>query len=227
MADAERFTPTIAQALYGADWGTFNLPPFAESMFDGIMNEWNRVFWNTHQKSFQDHRHEATTLGTVYYHPYVWDACDCGGQYPRHSGECRLTLDHSDWNRRRLDAISDPDPAGFGRLIDFSAEREAAFQAIDPRPTCSCGAADGWDEHACTPSCISQLPNFGILADAVQIRWYKYPGRGMSVNVQLTTDEWVAWHDRVMAALDRVDHDHRVKDGGHCGRFPCELCGRR
>lgn len=47
------------------------------------------------------------------------------------------------------------------------------------------------------------LPNFKF--ENVEIRWYKYPGRGMSVNVELTHLEWCEWFDRCIALIQKSD----------------------
>lgn len=46
-----------------------------------------------------------------------------------------------------------------------------------------------------------QMARPNLAFQDVRITWYKYPGRGMSVNVEKTPAEWVAWFD---AALARV-----------------------
>ena len=51
------------------------------------------------------------------------------------------------------------------------------------RPYCWCNCGD---EH--TPECPARLSNFEY--DGVEIRWYKYPGRGMTCNKELTPNEW-------------------------------------
>jgi hypothetical protein len=45
----------------------------------------------------------------------------------------------------------------------------------------------------------AELPNF-VFGDA-ELRWYKYPGRGMSANVDWKPDQWVAWFDAAMKAI--------------------------
>ena len=54
---------------------------------------------------------------------------------------------------------------------------------------------------------IAKLPNF--VFDDVEIRWYKYPGRGMSVNKKMSPDEWVAWFDNVITAI--LNHEKDVR----------------
>jgi hypothetical protein len=42
-------------------------------------------------------------------------------------------------------------------------------------------------------------PNFAF--GGVEVRWYKWYGRGMSVNVEMEPAGWVAWFDRALAAV--------------------------
>lgn len=42
-------------------------------------------------------------------------------------------------------------------------------------------------------------PNFA--AKGVELRWYKYPGRGMSCNVECTPARWVSWFDACLSDI--------------------------
>ena len=59
-----------------------------------------------------------------------------------------------------------------------------------------------WDED----SPEAALPNLQIDGDPVELRWYKRPGRGDTVNVDMTPAMWEAWVDKAMK-LAR-DHQH-------------------
>lgn len=231
MSEPESFVPTPAQCPYGAAFGHYYAPDWAESMLTGIMGDWERVYWNVNQESWPDRwDQEPTKLGSVYYRPYAWGACDCGGHEPIHADNCRLKLEHAEWNRRRLNAMSDPPKnpptdeeieaasadvrfgllcTKYSRTLIFDEEREAKFLATDPRPPCTCGVEATWEEHPCADTCVSQLPNFGIDNDPIQIRWYKHYRRGLSVNLPLTNEQWITWHDRVQAALLQADEAAR------------------
>ena len=45
----------------------------------------------------------------------------------------------------------------------------------------------------------------------VEVRWYKYPGRSMSVNKNMTVDQWAAWFYAVLAAVRKFEK----KQGGN------------
>ena len=83
------------------------------------------------------------------------------------------------WNRkqREWDRIEDP-----------------GIQGVKFRPYC-------WDED----STEADKPNLAF--DGVEIRWYKYPGRGMSVNKDWTPVELVAWFDKIHKLLVEFQHE--------------------
>jgi hypothetical protein len=47
------------------------------------------------------------------------------------------------------------------------------------------------------------MPNLGC--GGVKVFWYKYPGRGMSVDKNLSPAEWAEWFNACLAAIDKVD----------------------
>lgn len=200
---------SIVQAAVGT-WSRYECDDFVEALLDQILREIRRVHWNVFQ-----HQWEATWYGDEIEDPeipgilfvrFYQDRCDCGGLEPIHASDCLWALCRHDWNRRRIEAISDPIPGGFGRIVDFSRERQAAFEATDPPPLCTCGASEAWDENrGCLPTCIGQRANFQH--EDVEFRWYKRPGRGMSTNKDWSADEWRAWHARCLATVRAFEGD--------------------
>ena len=49
------------------------------------------------------------------------------------------------------------------------------------------------------------LPNFAF--DGVEIRWYKYPGRGMSCNRNMISIEWTKWFSKCLAVIRAADEN--------------------
>ena len=72
----------------------------------------------------------------------------------------------------------------------------------------------------------AELPNLQLTGDLVEVRWYKHPGRGQTVNVEMTPGQWAAWHDRLVRALKIHDHEREeVPLGTHpdeCYRWHVE-----
>ena len=56
------------------------------------------------------------------------------------------------------------------------------------------------------PEAVAE-PNFWIEGHPLRIEWYKHSGRGMQSNLDLSANEWVAWHDLVQASLQAFDED--------------------
>lgn len=55
----------------------------------------------------------------------------------------------------------------------------------------------------------ADLPNFAF--GEVKIRWYKYPGRGMSTNVDWDPARWVAWFDSALVAVRAHEEKWKVE----------------
>lgn len=198
-------------------WLRYECDDFIEALLDHILEEIKRVHGNIYQHQWSPTWHgddvEDPQIPGILFTRYYQDRCDCGGQFPLHTDECDVTRLHAEWNRRRLHAISDPDPHGFGRRLDFSPEREAAFEATAPPPRCTCGGDDAFDEdRGCMATCIGLRPNFQF--EDVEIRWYKWPGRGMSTNKDWTPAEWRDWFNRCLAKVREFDikHDDLERD---------------
>ena len=50
-------------------------------------------------------------------------------------------------------------------------------------------------------------PNFKF--GEVEIQWYKYPGRGMSCNVDWSPNQWAEWFDKCLACIRAVGSEER------------------
>lgn len=296
---SEPFQATPAQMFFGAAHGHFSLPDWVEDMFVGILREWERVFWNINQQSWEDNRDAPHRIGTVFYRPYCWGDCNCGFEarwsekdaawceQHKHAPTCYQTElharmeaydngpsryaeinrrafgdDHSimsgfDWEHdspmpgvvtsvgsaRKDDAMEAWRMADDARgefesaLYDELCTKHGVDREYGAAVHCTCDyerLRHEWcqtDDHA--QDCQIVVPNFGIDGDPVEIRWYKYPGRGMSVNVQLTTDDWIAWRDRVTEALKFAEHERDVEryredlHGTCMHSYSCKWCIER
>ena len=49
-------------------------------------------------------------------------------------------------------------------------------------------------------------PNFKLLSmPEVELRWYKYPGRGLTVNRYRSLEEWALWFEECLAVIRAVE----------------------
>jgi hypothetical protein len=51
--------------------------------------------------------------------------------------------------------------------------------------------------------CVQNQPHFRF--EDVEFVWYKYPGRDMSINKEMSAEEWRAWFDRCLARIREFD----------------------
>lgn len=75
----QTYRPELGQALFGQPTGEFEMPEWVQSMFDGIYNEVERVYWNTRQSEFHDY--ESADFGKVHFRPYSWGDEDAGPNF--------------------------------------------------------------------------------------------------------------------------------------------------
>lgn len=66
---------------------------------------------------------------------------------------------------------------------------------------CDCGAAEDSEQHA--ESCALQLPNFKC--GDFEVRWYKWCGRGMSMNREIDANEFFVLIDKCVESVRKRD----------------------
>ena len=102
-------------------------------------------------------------------------------------GYCLDEIERVFWNvnQREWDRYEDPSIPGIEYRPYYWGE-------------CECGG-----QHV--SGCPVELPNFKF--EAVEIRWYKYPGRGMNCNIDQDAERWSEWFDRALTAIRAKDID--------------------
>lgn len=142
--------------------------------------------------------------------PYWWGDCDCGfgeAEYqweqndPGHTAGCWHTRYHTEHDR--LYALQLP-----WEELRKREDAWAAENGWDGRPGiavyCDCGQDERWQAwrsaHDHQPNCSAARPNFKC--GDVEVRWYKYIGRGMTANRELSRAEWRELFARCAASLD-------------------------
>jgi hypothetical protein len=73
-------TPELGQALFGQPAESFAVPEWVESMFEGILREVDRVYWNVEQEQFESSL--SADFGAVHFRPYSWaEEVDAGPNF--------------------------------------------------------------------------------------------------------------------------------------------------
>ena len=137
-------------------------------------------------------------------HPFYWGDCECGfddkeyqwSEKNKHSEDCYQTLRHDmcyesrdDWERKEGHSWDDGCDEKLCKQMGLSYPYGAAVH-------CTCGHTENYAEWRKTndhdSECRMVLPNFRHYASGLEIEWYKYIGRGMESNKDLTRREWDA-----------------------------------
>lgn len=123
--------------------------------------------------------------------------CTCGAEAfwmdgDKHEEDC-----FSERFMREDDRLNETDPdldfkEKDKRLLAWAAENGVEAEFIDGLfYVCTCGFAESeaawYESHPHASDCREVLPNFRY--GDLEIRWYKYIGRGMSVNREVTREE--------------------------------------
>jgi len=56
-------------------------------------------------------------------------------------------------------------------------------------------------------------PNLVFDFSPQEVRWYKHPGRGQTISLQMSNDEFINWYETAMSLLDEtMENDERLSD---------------
>lgn len=177
------FEPELGQAIWGCPPSDFQCPEFIEK---GLEKLGEAISLATKEAA------PTSNVGAEYktevfeMRSYYWGDCTCGAECPQHSEECEAKNreEFQDWSDKRWGKCG----VVCDSFIEINAEvlelgDTTEFDKANPRPewTCICGADAAWVEREhCEPTCKTMLPNFKC--GSFEVRWYKYLGRGMSMN---------------------------------------------
>lgn len=125
--------------------------------------------------------------------PYWWDDCDCGHEDAKwafedsnsHTNFCFQTLMHQ------------AEDKAFKSGEKFDAKEYGLDRGINnPREYCTCQAhelaTEWYSTHYHLATCSEELPNFVHHVSGLEVRWYKYIGRGMELSNDISITEWIA-----------------------------------
>jgi hypothetical protein len=208
-----RYEPEVGQMVSGTqEWGTYDVPDYVDALVSELLREMNRVYWNVKQKEWEHHDAYDLDLPGMTYHPYYWGDCTCGfealdeqwDQQHSHAPECF----HSRY--QEMQGILEPADdwhSAHEQLTAWAKENGYPNAPDGMAIYCDCGFVAKYSEwrksHDHDASCPTVRPNLAF--EGVEIRWYKYPGRGMSTNKSMPPDHWVEWFDRFLAVIRAAD----------------------
>jgi len=219
----ELASPTIPQALFGNPTGTYDCPDFVEALIASLFDEIERVYWNKNQKEWNKETDPKFSGLTV--RPYSWGECDCGwGEMEfseDHQPTCYQSLvDEELIKKHKFKKDKDGfvnNPKGVSYSIKDNVQKKYCRKLGLSYPAgaaihCTCSHTKHFEEwflknkkgingHAI--DCEIEIPNFTF--DGVELRWYKYFGRGMSLNCHKTEKQWREWYDKCLKQIRKED----------------------
>jgi hypothetical protein len=207
----ECFTPEVVQILRGNVIGAYAMDDYAEALLHYLLHEIERVFGNVNQREWD--REEDPSIPGIEFHPYYWDECICG--YEERASEWSETHSHAAdcyyTEYRALEGDDDeyrPVPNTVARSL-CKKHGIPWNKGIGSAVHCTCTHEAEWrawqseNDHAAT--CPIGQPNLAF--GGVEIRWYKHPHRGLSVNRAMDEHAWRLWLDAALTAVRGADVD--------------------
>lgn len=189
----------LGQLMFGNHTEEYAVPRFVG----------NDLF-SLHEEIIEDHP-EMAAYGIEFSNqvfetfPYYWGECDCGFdtkdrewyEANQHSENCYQSV----LRQRYITAGSVPDDTGWVSPPSGADKiREALCKEMSlPYPDgsaihCTCryqaDYAKWRKDNNHSTKCLTVKPNFLHKASGYEVRWYKYIGRGMSANREITRDQW-------------------------------------
>lgn len=142
-------------------------------------------------------------------HPYHWGDCVCGKEAreddwldgPEHEATCYQSVISErgflDFGDERGDHLTFAERDEHNHAITDAVCAEMGLDPVEGVYVhCTCPFDEEWGawrrspegQHA--PTCGIVRPNFRHHGTGLEVRWYKYIGRGMKVSREATRDEW-------------------------------------
>lgn len=146
-------------------------------------------------------------------HPYWWGDCTCGfgeeefewARTRSHTPKCFQTRYWAESDRLDSEEMDFDDR--YDVLTAWAKENGYSDAPAGMALYCDCGFDEEYahwrEDHNHDPECNEVRPNFRC--GDVEASWYKYIGRGMSVNRALTRAEWKLLFRGCVASLKTTD----------------------
>lgn len=225
------YVPEMGQMIFGASWGRFECPEFVLHGINTINNKLEDKFGDGFY---------IENNGNVYYNndfviqSYYWGECVCGYEQleslwekdESHSEDCFHTayINFHDTYGSEWSEIA----KGLGEerwketYEDFKSQHglsqgEDGDHGIAVK--CDCGYDTRWEKwvstHGHAENCFSVRPNLWHIASDTRIYWYKYPGRGMSINKQISDKFWMKIVEECVTSIEDDSRNRAdVEDAG-------------
>jgi len=209
----EYYEPEMGQMAFGCAWGDYEL--YDErvdrrlvTLSEEVLEILGPEIGDSDGGYGQEFKNEVFEM-----HRYYWGDCTCGyeekehrwTQENEHREECYQELVDADlrvhgWSEE-YGWLTAPKDLTYEEkhTIEDEVRRKYCDHFGLPFPAgsavhCTCDYRERWakfvSENSHDPICPIVVPNFRHFASGIEVRWYKYVGRGMSVNRKASWEEW-------------------------------------
>lgn len=220
----EQYQPELGQAAFGQPFSEFDCPEFIKAGLRMLADEIERVEWNIRQQEYEaptSNNGESYSTDTFDMRAYYWGDCTCGWDdfefVENHDGDC-----YQSELRARQEAVGYDRTSYEWDSFESNKWREMADRVYAELTSkfglpmtgcavhCTCSYPkrfDVWfDAHKLgpdghEPKCPAILPNFKC--GDFEVRWYKYLGRGMSMNQDIDANSFFEIIDRCLDSVRR------------------------
>ena len=212
----EEFQPELGQLCFGHAFQQYDCPDFVIAGLDYLAREIERVEWNRTQKEYSAPIHnngEEYKTDAFEMRAFYWGDCECGyedkeykwHEENKHQDHC-YQIDYQKL-RDKFDGCFNIPEEIVEELCDkhqipYNGGRGSAVH-------CNCDYSKRWEEFASKndhdKDCRSILPNFKC--GDFEIYWYKYLGRGTSMNQPIDANEFAEILDKCLKSVRALDKD--------------------
>lgn len=225
------YEPELGQLVYGNSYGNYRCPEWMVAFLDTINDEIWRITHNCQvpDPTLPGHygispgSNQSSELKTSLFEmrSYYWGDCTCGW------GDLEFDEPHEDscFHTKYTQAFPE---MGFGEEVH---KRMKAWVDANNGPEsgwavyCTCSHEKHFKEwaeqnkkgpngHAI--DCPIEVPNFKY--KDIEVRWYKYLGRGCTVNRAITPDEGAAMLADILGFLRNWEKEHDKREHSTPGR---------
>lgn len=199
------YEPELGQLVFGCAWGEYELSPKLEDYLEMKLRE---LLLEVIDERYIEHNYVEEFKNDVFeMRDYYWGDCVCGyeeieaewSEQNRHQEHC-YQKEYNELYQQHLNSnIPDEEVEQlcikYG--IDYDDGRGCAVH-------CTCDYEKRWEEFISKNShkddCPTILPNFKC--GDFEVQWYKYIGRGMSVNRKISRNELKEIFRKCLASLE-------------------------
>lgn len=230
---SNQFEPELGQAAFGCSYSEYECPEFIEAGLNYLAEEIERVEWNITQKQYEaPTRNNGGEYKTDIFEmrAYCWKECNCGFEKKewefneKHSDDCyqsellKEEIKAGKFYNEKFDMYDWPKEWDFNKRSNIEKKiyekltKKYNLSMLGCAIHCTCDLGERyakWLKEIGYPNghkndCCTVLPNFKHKS-GFEVQWYKYCGRGMSMNKPIDANEFFKIIDECIESVREKD----------------------